>query len=56
MICKGNPAKFFLAPELWEVVAKVCLKSELWMDGMLLGKLFRGLREQINSMNMELKC
>lgn len=56
MICKGNPAKFFLAPEFWKVVANVCLKSELWVDGMLLGKAFRGLREHINSMNMQLKC
>lgn len=60
MTFKGNPAEFFLTPELWKVVANICLKSGLWMDGwmdgMLLRKPFRGLLDPINNMNMHFKC
>lgn len=53
MTFKGN--------ELWKVVAKICLKSGLWMDGgwmdgRLLGKPFRGLLDPISNMNMHFKC
>lgn len=60
MTFKGNSAEFFLRPELWEVVANVCLKSRLWMDGwidgVVLGKSFRGLPDPINEVIMHFKC
>lgn len=55
MICKQNPAKFFLTLELWKAFANMFLKSELWMESMLLGKHFRGLQAQLSNMKMQLK-
>lgn len=38
MTFRGNPAEFFLTPELWKVVANICLKSGWWKDGRMDGR------------------